>query len=165
MRFLEVGAYTTVGILFISFVLMPFCRGGETKLVGLYYWEGCMTTKQNKSKQTNKKDNKLKWGLGRLPHSWSLHLHSLPPSSRYGMSHVYFIQEKYRFAEVCARRALAINSSSSIAYTQLALVSQISTGESLQCWLHHSDTRVISAKICTWSEIAIVDIGSDCHEC
>ena len=38
------------------------------------------------------------------------------------MAHVYYTQEKYRFAEVYAGRALAINKGSSIAYTQLALV-------------------------------------------
>ena len=44
---------------------------------------------------------------------------------RYGMAHVYYAQEKYKFAETYASRALSINSCSSIACTQVALVSQM----------------------------------------
>lgn len=39
------------------------------------------------------------------------------------MAHVYYAQEKYRFAETYAGRALSVNKCSSIACTQLALVS------------------------------------------
>ena len=41
------------------------------------------------------------------------------------MAHVYYAQEKYRFAETYADRALNINKCSSIACTQLALVSKL----------------------------------------
>ena len=47
--------------------------------------------------------------------------------SRYGMAHVYYAQEKYTFAETYAGRALSINKCSSIACTQLALVSRYTT--------------------------------------
>ena len=52
---------------------------------------------------------------------------------RYALSHVYFTQEKYSFAESYASKALAINKCSSIACTQVALVSG-----HLGVWKHDS---------------------------
>ena len=41
------------------------------------------------------------------------------------MAHVCFSQERYRFAEVYVRKALAVNKCSAICCTQLALVSTL----------------------------------------
>lgn len=40
------------------------------------------------------------------------------------MAYLYSQQEKFKLAEVCSRRALAINGGSSVAMTQLAIVLQ-----------------------------------------
>ena len=43
---------------------------------------------------------------------------------RYGLSHLYFQQEKWALAEMSVKRSLTLNNQSSIAYTQLALIQQ-----------------------------------------
>lgn len=43
---------------------------------------------------------------------------------RYGLSHLYFQQEKWVLAEVNIKRALSLNACSSMAYTQLAMIQQ-----------------------------------------
>ena len=40
------------------------------------------------------------------------------------MAHLYYQQEKWKMAEICSKRALSINCSSSVGYTQLALILQ-----------------------------------------
>ena len=40
------------------------------------------------------------------------------------MSHLYYQQEKWALAEMSVKRALSLNTHSSIAYTQLAMIQQ-----------------------------------------